>query len=157
MICGLRVPCKIAQHGTKRLLQIALIRIGQGAFFAPFQVLRSGLHGLLGGGEWVPGRQPHSHEDPGPFILSHCHSLSHPGKLRKRHAPMPLATAAPMPPELRAFLTLHATVGARDEEATRQVLREVAIGMPPRSGHKVVTMLQRSISIGARVWLQKLA
>jgi hypothetical protein len=29
--------------------------------------------------------------------------------------------------------------------------------MPPRSGHKVVTMLQRSISMGARVWLQKLA
>ncbi len=44
---------KIAQHGTKRLLQIALIRIGQGAFFAPFQMLCSGLHGLLDGGEWV--------------------------------------------------------------------------------------------------------
>lgn len=70
---------------------------------------------------------------------------------------MPHATAAPMPPELRAFLTLHATVGARDEEATRQVLREVAVAMPPRSGHKVVTMLQRSIGMGARVWLQKLA
>jgi hypothetical protein len=111
---------------------------------------------VLGGGEWVPGRQPHFHEDPGPSILSHCHSLSHPGKLRKRHALMP-ATAAPMPPELRAFLTLHATVGARDEEATRQVLREVAVAMPSRSGHKVVTMLQRSISMGARVWLQKLA
>lgn len=62
-----------------------------------------------------------------------------------------------MPPELRAFLTLHATVGAKDEEATRQVLREVALTMPPRSGHKVVAMLRRSISIGARVWLQKLA
>jgi|688.fasta_scaffold1089454_2 hypothetical protein len=62
-----------------------------------------------------------------------------------------------MPPELRAFLTLRATVRARDEEATRQVLREVALTMPPRSGHKVVTMLQRSISLSARVWLQKLA
>jgi hypothetical protein len=37
------------------------------------------------------------------------------------------------------------------------VLREVALTMPPRSGHKVVTMLQRSISLSARVWLQKLA
>jgi hypothetical protein len=70
---------------------------------------------------------------------------------------MPPATDAPMPPELRAFLTLRATVGARDEEATRQVLREVAVAMPPRSGHKIITMLQRSISLSARVWLQKLA
>jgi hypothetical protein len=62
-----------------------------------------------------------------------------------------------MPPDLRAFLTLHATVGAKDEEATRQVLRDVALNQPERSAHKVVSMLQRSIGIGARVWLQKLA
>jgi len=62
-----------------------------------------------------------------------------------------------MPPDLRAFLTLHATVSARDEEATRQVLRDVALTMERRNSHKVVGMLERSISIGARVWLQKLA
>jgi hypothetical protein len=37
------------------------------------------------------------------------------------------------------------------------VLREVAVAMPPRSGHKVVAMLQRSIGLSARAWLQKLA
>jgi hypothetical protein len=103
------------------------------------------------------GVSPHSHEGPGPPILSHCQPLSHPGKLGKRHTPMPPATATPMPPELRAFLTLHAAVGARDEEATRQLLRTVALEMPQRSGHKIVAMIERSISIGARVWLKKLA
>ncbi len=105
----------------------------------------------------MPGRQPHSHEGPGLPTLSHCHSLSHPGKLRKRHAPMPPATDAPMPPELRAFLTLRATVSARDEEATRQVLRDVATTLPVKVGHKAVAMLERSINTSARVWLQRLA
>jgi hypothetical protein len=62
-----------------------------------------------------------------------------------------------MPPDLRAFLTLHATVGARDEEATRQVLRDVALNLERKTAHKIVTMLERSISVGARVWLQRLA
>jgi hypothetical protein len=62
-----------------------------------------------------------------------------------------------MPPDLRAFLTLHATVGAREEEATRQVLRDVALNLPAKAGHKVVMMLQRSISVSARVWLLRLA
>jgi hypothetical protein len=62
-----------------------------------------------------------------------------------------------MPLELRAFLTLHATVGARDEEATRQVLRDVALNLERKTAHKIVTMLERSISVGARVWLQGLA
>jgi len=62
-----------------------------------------------------------------------------------------------MPPDLRAFLTLHATVCARDEEATRQVLRDVALNLPQRTAHKVVSMLERSIGVGARVWLQRLA
>lgn len=62
-----------------------------------------------------------------------------------------------MPLDLRAFLTLHATVGARDEEATRQVLRDVALTLERRTAHKVVAMLERSISTGARVWLQGLA
>jgi len=62
-----------------------------------------------------------------------------------------------MPVDLRAFLTLHATVGARDEEATRQVLRDVALTLPQRTAHKVIGMLERSISVSARVWLQGLA
>ncbi|NBT76294.1 MAG: hypothetical protein EBT15_10075 [Betaproteobacteria bacterium] len=62
-----------------------------------------------------------------------------------------------MPLDLRAFLTLHATVGARDEEATRQVLRDVALNLERKTAHKIVTMLERSISVGARVWLQRLA
>ena len=62
-----------------------------------------------------------------------------------------------MPPDLHAFLTLHATVGARDKEATRQVLRDVALNLPQRSADKVVIMLERSIGIDARVWLRKLA
>lgn len=86
---------------------------------------------------------------PGSPILSHCTSLSHYGKLWKR--------PGPMPPDLRAFLTLHATVSARDEEATRQVLRDVATTMPVKVGHKVVTMLERAINTSARVWLQRLA
>ena len=62
-----------------------------------------------------------------------------------------------MPLDLRAFLTLHATVGARDEEATRQALRDVALNLERKTAHKIVLMLERSISVGARVWLQGLA
>ena len=62
-----------------------------------------------------------------------------------------------MPLDLRAFLTLHATVGARDEEATRQVLRDVALNLPVKTGDKICSMLHRSIGTGARVWLQRLA
>jgi len=62
-----------------------------------------------------------------------------------------------MPLDLRAFLALHATVGARDEDATRQVLRDVALNLERRTAHKVVAMLERSIGVGARVWLQGLA
>ena len=62
-----------------------------------------------------------------------------------------------MPLDLRAFLTLHATVGARDEEATRQILRDVALNLERKTAHKIVLMLERSISVGARVWLQGLA
>ena len=86
---------------------------------------------------------------PSPRILSHCTSLSHYGKLWKRNSLMP--------PDLRAFLTLHATVSARDEEATRQVLRDVATTLPVKAGHKVVAMLERAINTSARVWLQRLA
>lgn len=113
--------------------------------------------GLLGGGKWVPeggSGQRVKHAlmpctTPSSRIISHCTSLSHYGKLRKRNSPMP--------PDLRAFLTLHATVSARDEEATRQVLRDVATTLPVKVGHKVVAMLELAINISARVWLQRLA
>lgn len=72
------------------------------------------------------------------------------GKLQKRNTLM-------MPADLRAFLTLHACVGARDEEATRQVLRDVALTMDSRTAHKIVGLLERSISVAGRVWLQRLA
>lgn len=62
-----------------------------------------------------------------------------------------------MPPDLRAFLTLHYCVSARDTEATRQVLRDVATTLPQKQAHKVVAMLERSIKTSARVWLQGLA
>ncbi len=107
---------------------------------------------MVGGGEGGAGGTtvPAQNRKPsGPPIISHCGFLSHYGKLRKRNGPMP--------PDLRAFLTLHATVGARDEEATRQVLRDVALNLPQRTAHKVVSMLERSIGVGARVWLKRLA
>lgn len=62
-----------------------------------------------------------------------------------------------MPLDLRAFLTLHYCVSARDAEATRQVLRDVAVTLPQKQAHKVVAMLERSIKTSARVWLQGLA
>jgi len=60
----------------------------------------------------------------------------------------------PLPDDLAAFLLLHATVSARDEDATRQVLRFTAETLPEAQGHKVATQLYNSISGGSRMWLQ---
>ncbi len=65
--------------------------------------------------------------------------------------------SASLPDDLRAFLLLHATVAARDEDATRQVLRDVALNMDRATAHKVVGILERSISGGGRLWLSRLA
>lgn len=61
-----------------------------------------------------------------------------------------------MPDDLRAFLLLHATVAARDEEATRQALRDVALSFDTATAHKVAGILERSISGGGRLWLSRL-
>ena len=60
------------------------------------------------------------------------------------------------PDDLAAFLLLHAAVSARDEEITRQALRQVATEMPTTTGHKVASVLHRSISGGGRLWLSRL-
>lgn len=60
------------------------------------------------------------------------------------------------PPDLAAFLLLHASVSARDEDVTRQALRQVATEMPTATGHKVATVLHKSISGGGRLWLSRL-
>lgn len=60
------------------------------------------------------------------------------------------------PDDLAAFLLLHAAVSARDEEVTRQALRQVATEMPTTTGHKVASTLHRSISGGGRLWLSRL-
>ena len=61
------------------------------------------------------------------------------------------------PPDLTAFLLLHAAVSARDEDVTRQALRQVATEMPTATGHKVATVLHKSISGSGRLWLSRLA
>lgn len=60
------------------------------------------------------------------------------------------------PPDLAAFLLLHAAVSARDEEVTRQALRMVATEMSATTGHKVAGTLHRSISGAGRLWLSRL-
>jgi hypothetical protein len=60
------------------------------------------------------------------------------------------------PPDLAAFLLCHAAVSARDEEITRQALRQVATEMSASTGHKVAGTLHRSISGAGRLWLSRL-
>lgn len=60
-----------------------------------------------------------------------------------------------MPDDLATYLLLHATVSARDEDATRQVLRYAAESLPDGQAHKVASQLYAAISGGARMWLQR--
>ncbi len=62
----------------------------------------------------------------------------------------------PLPPDLSAFLLLHACVSARDEDLTREVLRDVAENLSPGQAHKVASMLNDSISDSGRLWLSRL-
>lgn len=62
-----------------------------------------------------------------------------------------------MPPDLALFLLAHACIGARDEDATRQVLRAAATTLPDAQAHKLITTLHASISGGGRLWLSRLA
>jgi hypothetical protein len=63
----------------------------------------------------------------------------------------------PLPPDLGAFLLLHVCVSARDEDLTREVLRDVAENLSPGQAHKVASMLVDSISDSGRLWLSRLA
>ncbi len=62
-----------------------------------------------------------------------------------------------LPDDLAAFLLAHACVSARDEDATRQALREAAVSLPDAQAHKVATVLHSTISGGGRLWLSRLA
>jgi hypothetical protein len=62
----------------------------------------------------------------------------------------------PLPPDLGAFLMLHACVSARDEDLTRKVLSYIAENLSPGQAHKVVLMLYDSISDSGRLWLSRL-
>jgi len=62
-----------------------------------------------------------------------------------------------LPPDLRSFLLCHACVSARDEDATRQALRDAALNLPQGQAHKVASVLHASISGGGRLWLSRLA
>jgi len=59
--------------------------------------------------------------------------------------------------DLRAFLLCHAAVSARDEDATRQALRDAATTLPDAQAHKVASVLHASISGGGRLWLSRMA
>lgn len=62
-----------------------------------------------------------------------------------------------LPPDLRSFLLCHVCVSARDEDATRQALRDAAVSLPQAQAHKVASVLHASISGGGRLWLSRLA
>jgi hypothetical protein len=62
-----------------------------------------------------------------------------------------------LPQDLQAFLLLHASVSARDEDATRQALRDAAVNLPQGQAHKVASVLHASISGGGRLWLSRMA
>jgi hypothetical protein len=68
-----------------------------------------------------------------------------------------MRTSTTLPPDLRSFLLLHACVSARDEDATRQALRDAAVSLPQGQAHKVASVLHASISGGGRLWLSRLA
>lgn len=61
-----------------------------------------------------------------------------------------------MEPGLLALLTLHVAVLGRDEEATRQGLRHVALELDEREAHRVVQTLQATLDDQGRGWLMRL-
>lgn len=62
-----------------------------------------------------------------------------------------------MTAELDAFLLLFLVVTERDEEATRQALREVALSFERKKAHKIAHLVERSLDGGGRLWLSRLA
>lgn len=61
-----------------------------------------------------------------------------------------------LPPDLELFLAAHACVSARDEEATRQVLRAAALDLPDAQAKKVATTVHGTISGGGKLWMERL-
>jgi len=62
-----------------------------------------------------------------------------------------------LPESLVSYLMAHACVSARDEDATRQVLRDAALNLPQSESHKVASLLSTTISGPGRLWLSRLA
>jgi hypothetical protein len=50
----------------------------------------------------------------------------------------------------------HACVSARDEDATRQVLRVAALDLPDAQAKKVATTVHATISGGGKLWMERL-
>ena len=61
-----------------------------------------------------------------------------------------------MDPGLRSLLMLHVAVLGRDEEATRQGLRQAALELDEREAHRVVQVLHSSLDAQGRGWLMRL-
>ncbi len=61
-----------------------------------------------------------------------------------------------MDPGLRSLLMLHVAVLGRDEEATRQSLRQAAAELEDREAHRVVQVLEASLDAHGRGWLMRL-
>lgn len=59
-------------------------------------------------------------------------------------------------PGLLYLLSLHVTVLGRDEDATRQCLRRVALELEEAEGHRVVQTLQATLDAHGRGWLMRL-
>lgn len=57
---------------------------------------------------------------------------------------------------LRSFLMLHMCIAARDDEATRQALREVAETMDDTAGHRIVNTLRQTLPPDGQRWLASL-
>jgi hypothetical protein len=62
-----------------------------------------------------------------------------------------------MTAELDAFLLLYLVITERDEEATRQALREVALSFERKTAHKIAHLVERSLDGTGRLWLSRLA
>ena len=62
-----------------------------------------------------------------------------------------------LPDDLAAFLLAHAAVSARDEQVTREALRDAAERLPTREAHKVAKTVCDVVSPDGRRVLQGIA
>jgi hypothetical protein len=68
-----------------------------------------------------------------------------------------MASHPELPDNLAAFLLLHATISARDEDLTRQGLRAAAVDLPHREAVKVALSIHASVSPTGKAMLRRLA